>query len=350
MIMKPLFYSDYLEGTHPKVLEALTRTNMVQTPGYGEDEYCRHASDLIRESCGLPDADVHFLVGGTQANATVISSILRPYQGVLCSDCGHIGVHETGAVEHGGHKVLPLPAKDAKITADQILDALEGHWNDSNHEHIVQPGMVYISFPTELGTIYSKTELEDISKVCRDWEIPLFIDGARLGYGLTSPACDITLKELAALADVFYIGGTKQGALFGEAVVINKDSLKKDFRYCIKQNGGMLAKGRLLGIQFATLFEDGLYFDIARRANDLASRIKDTARWHGIKLFGDSPTNQVFLIIDNECLAELDSRIGFEYWQKYDEGSSVIRVCTSWATTDEAVDILLEAITSIRAI
>lgn len=348
--MKPLFYSDYLEGTHPKVLEALASTNMVQTPGYGEDEYCRAAAILIREACGLPDADVHFLVGGTQANATVISSILKPYQGVLCSDCGHIGVHETGAVEHGGHKVLPLPSKDAKITAEQILEALQGHWNDSNHEHIVQPGMVYISFPTELGTIYSKAELEAISRVCNEWDIPLFIDGARLGYGLTSPACDITLKELAALADVFYIGGTKQGALFGEAVVIRNETLKKDFRYNIKQNGGMLAKGRLLGIQFATLFQDGLYFDIALRANELAQKIKDAAIGHGIKLFGNSPTNQVFLVVDNDCLAELDSKVGFEYWQKYDEKQSVIRVCTSWATTDEAVGILIEAITSIRNI
>lgn len=350
MNMKPLFYSDYLEGTHPKVLEALTRSNMVQTPGYGEDEYCRHAADLIREACGLPEADVHFLVGGTQANATVISSILKPYQGVLCSDCGHIGVHETGAVEHGGHKVLPLPSCNARITAEQILKALEGHWNDSNHEHIVQPGMVYLSFPTELGTIYSKKELEDISRVCNEWEIPLFIDGARLGYGLTSPACDITLQELAALADVFYIGGTKQGALFGEAVVIRNDNLKKDFRYCIKQNGGMLAKGRLLGIQFGTLFEDGLYFDIARRANTLAQKIKDAASRYGIKLFGDSPTNQVFLVVGNDKLDALDEKIGFEFWQSYDETSSVIRVCTSWATTDQAVGTLLEALSGISRI
>lgn len=345
--MKPLFYSDYLEGTHPKVLEALTSTNMAQTPGYGEDEYCRKAADLIREACGLPDADVHFLVGGTQANATVISSILKPYQGVICSDRGHIGVHETGAIEHGGHKVLPLPSEDAKISAEQILDALQGHWNDSNHEHTVQPGMVYISFPTELGTIYTKSELEDISRMCREWEIPLFIDGARLGYGLTCDACDITLKEFAALADVFYIGGTKQGALFGEAVVINNDSLKKDFRYNIKQNGGMLAKGRLLGIQFGTLFEDNLYFDIARRANVLAQKIKDAAVRFGIELFGNSPTNQVFLVVKDKKLEAFGEKIGYEYWQRYDEESSVIRVCTSWATTDRAVATLIDALSEI---
>lgn len=345
--MKPLFYSDYLEGTHPKVLEALQSTNFVQTPGYGEDDYCRHAAALIREACGLPDADVHFLVGGTQANATVISSILKPYQGVLSPDCGHIGVHETGAVEHGGHKVLPLPSVDGKLNAKQITDAVDEHWSEANHEHIVQPGMVYISFPTEFGTIYSKSELEAISRACNEKHIPLFIDGARLGYGLTSPACDLTLKDIAALADVFYIGGTKQGALFGEAVVIRNDCLKADFRYNIKQNGGMLAKGRLLGIQFGTLFEDGLYFEIAKRANTLAQRIKEAATAHGIRLFGSSPTNQVFLVVENSKLASLEERIGYEFWQKFDAGSSVVRVCTSWATTDEAVDTLIDAINSL---
>ena len=345
--MKPLFYSDYLEGAHPRIMEALSKTNMVQTPGYGEDEYCRKAADLIREACGQPEADIHFLVGGTQTNATVISSILKPYQGALCSDCGHIGVHETGAIEHGGHKVLPLPSKDAKITAGQILEALEEHWNNPSRIHTIQPGMVYISFPTELGTIYTKAELEAISDVCRKWDIPLFIDGARLGYGLTSPACDMTLKDIAALADVFYIGGTKQGALFGEAVVITNDSIKADFRYNIKQNGGLLAKGRLLGIQFATLFEDGLYFDIARHANELAQKIKDTAAGHGMKIYGNSPTNQVFLVVDNDKLDKLDESIGFEFWEKYDEKSSVIRICTSWATTDSNVSILLDALKNL---
>lgn len=345
--MKPLFYSDYLEGAHPEILKALTLTNMEQTPGYGEDEHCRKAATLIRQACALPDADVHFLVGGTQTNATVIASILRPHQGVLCAETGHIGVHETGAIEHSGHKVLPLPAVDGKIGAQQIIDAVDAHWADECHEHTVQPGMVYISFPTELGTIYSKAELEAISAACASKHIPLFIDGARLGYGLTSPACDITLPELAALADVFYIGGTKQGALFGEAVVIRNEALKPDFRYFIKQNGGMLAKGRLLGVQFKTLFTNGLYFDIAYRANEQAARIRSCASQHGVKLFGSSPTNQVFLVVEDAKLPAFGAVVGYEFWQRYSPTESVIRICTSWATPGSAVDTLIEAIETI---
>lgn len=342
--MTPLFYSDYLEGAHPRILEALGATNLEQTPGYGEDRYCREASDLIREVCGLPEADVHFLVGGTQTNATVISSVLKPYQGVLCADTGHIGVHETGAIEHGGHKVLALPSENGKITATQIADAVDGHFSDANHEHVVQPGMVYISFPTELGTIYSKAELEAISGVCRERGIPLYVDGARLGYGLSCDACDLTLREFAALCDIFYIGGTKQGALFGEAVVINDGRFKQDFRYNIKQNGGMMAKGRLLGIQFKTLFEDGLYFELSRHADSLAARIRSAAAGAGIRTFGCSPTNQVFLILEDACLPELEESAGFEFWQKYDGKSSVVRVCTSWATEEKAVDTLIESL------
>lgn len=342
--MKPLFYSDYLEGTHPKVLEALQSTNFVQTPGYGEDDYCRHAAALIREACGLPDADVHFLVGGTQANATVISSILKPYQGVLSPDCGHIGVHETGAVEHGGHKVLPLPSVDGKLNAKQITDAVDEHWSEANHEHIVQPGMVYLSFPTEFGTIYSKSELEAISRACNEKHIPLFIDGARLGYGLTSPACDLTLKDIAALADVFYIGGTKQGALFGEAVVIRNDCLKADFRYNIKQNGGMLAKGRLLGLQFETLFEDGLYFRLASSAVTKAMSIRDAFKAAGFRMLVDSPTNQQFPVLPQAVIDRLAEHFGYEFWQDAGDGMSAVRFCTSWATTDEAVNELIDAI------
>lgn len=345
--MKPLFFSDYLEGAHPRIMDALCRTNLEQTPGYGEDEHCRKAADMIRKACNLPTADVHFLVGGTQTNATVIASILRPHQGALCADTGHIGVHETGAIEHSGHKVLPLPSKDGKISGRQITEAVDAHWADECHEHVVQPGMVYISFPTELGTIYSKAELEEIGKACKSKGIPLFIDGARLGYGLTSPACDITLQELAAIADVFYIGGTKQGALFGEAVVIRNDKLKPDFRYFIKQNGGMLAKGRLLGIQYEVLFEDSLYFSIARHANEQAARIREKAQELGIGLFGSSPTNQVFLIAANSKLPAFSEKVGYEFWQKFDEEHSVIRVCTSWATPDSAIDTLLNALSII---
>lgn len=373
--MKPLFYSDYLEGAHPAIMDALTQTNFEQTPGYGEDHHCKAAADLIRKACALPDADVHFLVGGTQTNATVIASILRPHQGVLCAETGHIGVHETGAIEHSGHKVLPLPAVDGKIEAQQIIDAVDAHWADECHEHTVQPGMVYISFPTELGTIYSKSELQAISAACAGKNIPLFIDGARLGYGLTSPACDITLPELAALADVFYIGGTKQGALFGEAVVIRNSALKPDFRYFIKQNGGMLAKGRLLGVQFEVLFStssqqfDGdstpvtppggfrritseataspLYFRIARKANEQALKVREQAKKLGIRMFGSSPTNQVFLVVDDSKLPAFAEKVGYEFWQRYSPTESVVRVCTSWATPDSATDTLLEAMTTI---
>lgn len=370
--MKPLFYSDYLEGAHPEIMDALARTNMEQTPGYGEDEHCLKAAELIRKACNLPEADVHFLVGGTQTNATVIASILRPHQGVLCAETGHIGVHETGAIEHSGHKVLPLPAVDGKIEARQIIDAVDAHWADECHEHTVQPGMVYISFPTELGTIYSKSELQAISEACASKHLPLFIDGARLGYGLTSPACDITLPELAALADVFYIGGTKQGALFGEAVVIRNDALKPDFRYFIKQNGGMLAKGRLLGIQYEVLFctsyasfdggptpvtppggfsrcaSEALYFRIARKANEQAVKVREQAKRLGIRLFGSSPTNQVFLVAEDSKLPAFAEKAGYEFWQRYSPTESVVRVCTSWATPDSAIDTLLEAMTIIQ--
>lgn len=342
--MKPLFYSDYLEGAHQRILDVLRATNMEQTPGYGEDRYCDEARALVREACGAPDADIHFLVGGTQTNATVISSVLRPYQGVLCADSGHIAVHETGAVEHGGHKVLPLPATDGKISAGQVREAVSRHRSDPSFEHTVQPGMVYISFPTELGTIYSRCELEDISAACRECSIPLFIDGARLGYGLTCGECELDLKDFARLADVFYIGGTKQGALFGEAVVICNKALKECFRYNIKQNGGMLAKGRLLGIQFAELFRDGLYFDIARNANRQAGRIRAALKEKGYSLYGSSPTNQIFVIVSDARMKSLGEKIGFEFWEKLEDGNSVIRICTSWCTTDEAVDILIGAL------
>ena len=342
--MKPLFYSDYLEGAHQRILDALQATNLEQTPGYGEDIYCDKARKLIKEACCAPEADVHFLVGGTQANATVINSILRPYQGVLCAGTGHIAVHETGAIEHGGHKVLPLEPTDGKITAEQIRTAVKEHYGNSNFEHTVQPGMVYISFPTELGTIYSRSELEQISQACHDCSIPLFIDGARLGYGLTCKANDLSLPDFARLADIFYIGGTKQGALFGEAVVINNDALKPCFRYNIKQNGGMFAKGRLLGIQFAEFFTNNLYFDIALNANRQAEKIKDALKAKGYELYGSSPTNQVFVVVNETGMARLDESIGFEYWERLDAERSVIRICTSWCTSDEAVDILLKAL------
>ncbi len=336
-----LFNSDYTEGAHPRILERLMETNLEQTTGYGEDAYCEAAREAIRKVCDAPEADVHFLVGGTQANFTVISSALKPYQGVLCADTGHINVHETGAVEACGHKVLALPGKDGKITAEQIRNAHDLHWSDESHEHIAQPKMVYISHPTELGTLYTKGELEEIGRVCRECGLYLFLDGARLGYGLMAPGTDVTIADIAKICDVFYIGGTKVGALFGEAVVIMNPQLKPDFRYCIKQKGGMLAKGRLLGIQFLELFRDGLYFEIAKHAIDMAMILKEGVKEKGYSFFMDSVTNQQFIMIEDEKLEKIREKYGVTYQQRYDETHSVIRLCTSWATTEENVRSLL---------
>lgn len=336
-----LFNSDYTEGAHPRILERLMETNLEQTTGYGEDAYCEAAREAIRKVCDAPEADVHFLVGGTQANFTVISSALKPYQGVLCADTGHINVHETGAVEACGHKVLALPGKEGKITAEQIRNAHDLHWSDESHEHIAQPKMVYISHPTELGTLYTKGELEEIGRVCRECGLYLFLDGARLGYGLMAPGTDVTIADIAKICDVFYIGGTKVGALFGEAVVIMNPQLKPDFRYCIKQKGGMLAKGRLLGIQFLELFRDGLYFEIAKHAIDMAMILKEGLKEKGYSFFMDSVTNQQFIMIEDEKLEKIREKYGVTYQQRYDETHSVIRLCTSWATTEENVRSLL---------
>lgn len=341
------FQCDYNEGAHPRILERLIQTNLEQTVGYGEDHYCESARNVIKEVCGRADADVHFLVGGTQANATVISSVLKPYQGVVCAHTGHINVHETGAIEHGGHKVLAIPSKNGKLAADDLLKCIQDHYSEDGPEHTVQPGMVYISFSTETGTIYSLSEIRAIRHVCTEYGLPLFIDGARLGYGLASEGCDVTLKDIADLADVFYIGGTKQGALFGEAVVITNNDLKKDFRYCIKQNGGMLAKGRLLGIQFLTLFEDGLYFRLSEHAVSLALKIRDAFKAKGYPFIADSPSNQQFPILPDEVLEKLGKDFLFSIWQKTDEKHTAVRFCTSWATSPEAVDKLLNTIEAL---
>lgn len=338
------FQCDYNEGAHPRILERLIETNFCQTVGYGMDEYCDHARTLIKEACQKPDADVHFLVGGTQTNATVISSILRPYQGVVCAETGHINVHETGAIEHSGHKCLAIPSQGGKITAKQILQTFANYYADGDQEHMVQPAMVYISFSTEVGSIYTKQELTDIYAACRKYDAPLFIDGARLGYGLASPECDMTLPEFASLCDVFYIGGTKVGALFGEAVVITNPALKKDFRHFIKMNGGMLAKGRLLGIQFETLFTDNLYFEVAKHANNLAMKIRNAFKAKGFSFLMDSPTNQQFPILTNAQIEQLKGDFMFSIWQKMDEEHTAVRFCTSWGTKPENVDKLLDAI------
>lgn len=341
------FENDYTEGAHKRILERLWETNEEQTSGYGTDEHCEKARAYIRTACDAPNADVHFLVGGTQTNTTVIASILRLHQGVVSAATGHIAVHETGAIEATGHKVLTVPSEDGKIQAHQVKEIYDAHWNAVTHEHMVQPGMVYISHPTENGTTYTKAELEAISKVCRENGLPLFLDGARLGYGLVSEECDLTLADVARLCDVFYIGGTKVGALFGEAVVIMNDALKKDFRYMIKQRGGMLAKGRLLGIQFETLFEDGLYFDISRHAVQLAMMIRAAFSEKGFSFRYDSTTNQQFPILPDEICKELGKKYSFSHWEKADETHSVVRFCTSWATKRENVETLIEDIRAL---
>ena len=334
------FESDYLEGCAPQILEALQETNLEQTLGYGEDPHCAKAAEMIRFVFDCPDAEVHFLVGGTQANATVIDALLRPHQGVICADSGHINVHETGAVEHGGHKVLALPAPQGKISAAQVRDALQAHYEDFSHEHMAQPGMVYISFPTELGTIYTKQELTDLYQVCQDWEIPLFIDGARLGYGLEASGCNVLPKDIARLCDVFYVGGTKQGALFGEAVVFSNPRLAEDFRYIEKQHGGMLAKGRLLGIQFETLMNNGLYFQLARRADRLADRIRAAFARKRIPFLVENTTNQIFPILEIDAIDRLAAEFGVERWQQVDTERAAVRFCTGWATAESAVEAL----------
>lgn len=338
------FNCDYLEGAHPRILEALTRTNMEQTPGYGEDVYCEQARKKIKEVCKNEDAAVHFLVGGTQANLTIISSILRPHQAVLCVKEGHINAHETGAIEACGHKVMAIEGRNGKISAEQIKEQHELHWGDGAHEHITQPKLVYISNPTELGTIYTKAELEAIRKVCDECNFYLFLDGARLGYGLMSEENDLTLEDIARLCDVFYIGGTKVGCFFGEAVVICNKALQEDFRYIIKQKGGMLAKGRLLGIQFYEMFKDGLYFEISAHAMKMAKLLKDGLQEMGYEFYAESPTNQQFVIVSNAKLKEIEDRFSFEYQMKYDDNHGVVRFCTSWATQEEHVMQLLEAL------
>ncbi len=338
------FDCDYLEGAHPFILKKLGETNMEQTIGYGCDPHCERAAALIKKACEKPDCDVHFLVGGTQTNATVISAVLRPHQGVISAQTGHINVHESGAIEACGHKVLALPSPDGKLSAAQIKECIDAHWSDPAYEHMVQPAMVYISQPTERGTLYTKKELEELYSVCRKHEIYLYIDGARLGYALAAEGCDMTLPDVAANCDAFYIGGTKVGALFGEALVINNENLKKDFRYIIKQKGGLLAKGRLLGIQFETLFENDLYFEISSHAVKAAKRIKEIFVSHGCEFLSDSATNQQFPILLNEEIEKLSNDFSFESWCAIDEKRSAVRFCSSWATTDENIESLKKAV------
>ena len=336
------FNSDYLEGAHPRILERLADTNMAQTPGYGEDMFCERARNTIRGLCAAPDADVHFLVGGTQANATVLTAALLPYQGVISADTGHIAVHETGAVEAGGHKVIALKNADGKLSAGQISECCRLHFSDESHEHMVMPAVVYISNPTEVGTLYSRSEMEALRAVCDQWNLALYMDGARLGYGLASPENTLDMPFIARACDVFTIGGTKQGLLFGEAVVIRRDSIKKNFRYIIKQRGGMLAKGRLLGVQFEEMLKDGLYMELSRNAIELAMKLRDALRAMDVPTLVDSPTNQQFPILPNVVLPLLAEKYSYATIERVDGKHTAVRFCTSWATRETDVDRLIE--------
>lgn len=341
--MKIRFDSDYIEGAHPLIIEALVRSNYEQHVGYGCDEYCEHARNIIREHCKDSSLGVQFLVGGTQANVTVIDALLHSYQGVISADSGHINVHETGAPEATGHKVIALPSEDGRLSLAQISECYHNHWNDHSHEHTVQPGMVYLSCPAENGLIYSKKELTEISEFCHAHGLYLFVDGARLGYGLMSEACDFDLADLARLCDVFYIGGTKVGALFGEAVVFKGEEMHRSFRYAIKQHGGMLAKGRLLGIQFGELLkgsDECLYFKLAAHANREAMRIREAFVAKGIPMWIDSRTNMQFPILTKEQQEIIGREFVPEFWGRYDGERDVVRFCTSWATKSDNVDAL----------
>ena len=333
--------NDYNCGAHPAILKALEETNTVSYCGYGLDEWCSKASDEIREVIGRPDAEVHFLLGGTQANYTMAAAALRPYQGVISAVTGHIFCHETGAVENTGHKILGLPGVNGKLTAEAIAAEAENYRVSGVQEHITEPKMVFLSFPSEFGTIYSLQELREIREVCTKYHMYLYIDGARLGYGLGSPACDVTVKDIAQLADAFYIGGTKCGALFGEAMVLLNDSVKDHFRSYIKQNGGMLAKGWLLGLQFSTLMQDGLYFDITRKAVEYAMEIKKAFEAQGIPFFYESFTNQQFVVLTEEQMAQIGKNHIFEYEENLGGGKHAVRFCTGWSTQPEAVKALI---------
>ncbi len=334
------FESDYTEGAHEAILRRLLETNLEQASGYGADPWCVSAKEKIRAACAAPDADVWFLTGGTQTNQVVIDGMLPPFAGVVAAATGHVAAHEAGAIEYTGHKVLTVPGHEGRMEAADLESLLRTFYADANHEHMVFPGMVYLSHPTEYGTLYTKAQLEAIAAVCREYEIPLFLDGARLGYGLAAPGTDVTLPDLARLCDAFYIGGTKVGALCGEAVVFRKGAAPAHFLTRIKQHGALLAKGRLLGVQFDTLFTDGLYFSISRNAIDKAEQLRRIFREKGYPFFLENPTNQIFIVLKNDKMAQLAEKVRFGFWEKADDTHTVVRFATSWATSQEAVDAL----------
>ena len=330
-----------MEGCCPEILRRLTEINLQKNTGYGEDEICNAAREKIRAACGCPEAEVRFISGGTQTNSLMIGALLRPYEGVLSADSGHITGHEAGAIEHGGHKVLTLPNHDGLVDAADVHSYMRAFLADEARTHLVQPGMVYISHPTEYGTLYTKAELEALSEVCGRYQIPLYLDGARLAYGLAGRGTDVTLEDVARLTDVFYIGGTKCGALIGEAVVFTKGNKPPHFMNAMKKRGALLAKGRLLGIQFDTLFTDGLYSEIGRNGMAATEKLREILSGAGLPYFIDSPTNQQFVVIKDECLSYLKEQgILPEFWEKYDENHTVVRFAACWSTSDEDLDTL----------
>ena len=356
------FSSDYTKGAHPSILKRLAETNFEQIDGYGTDPYCKSAAEKIKKLCDAPDADVFFLVGGTQTNQTIIDMLLKPYEGVVAAQTGHVAAHEAGAIEFSGHKVLTLPSipgdgdcsednrgkkavysdQVGKIKATDLKALVDTFYADDNHEHMVFPGAVYISHPTEYGTLYSRKELQEISDVCREYHLPLFLDGARLGYGLMSKRTDVTIQDIAKLVDVFYIGGTKVGALFGEAVVFTRGVPVGHPVPIIKQHGALLAKGWLLGLQFDTLFTDNLYMDISKNAIEMAHLLREGLESKGYQMYIDSPTNQQFIVMEDDKLSQLSEHVRYGFWEKTDESHTVIRLATDWATTKEDIDTLMQ--------
>lgn len=339
---KLYFASDYMEGAHPEIMRRLAETNLEKSAGYGTDAYSEAARSKIRAACRAPEAEIHFLVGGTQANATVIDAMLRPWQGVIAARTGHISVHEAGAIEFGGHKVLELVPENGKLTAARVRQCFEAWRDDANRDHMVMPALAYISQPTECGTLYSLGELEALSDACRAAGMGLYLDGARLAYALACPQNDATLPDIARLCDAFYIGGTKCGALFGEAVVFPRPGVAPHFFTVVKQHGALLAKGRIAGVQFDALFTDDLYGEIGRTAIGAADRIRAALLKMGYALAFDSPTNQIFLLLDKERAAALSEKLEMSFWEHTDDGRVIMRIATSWATTREDVDKLID--------
>lgn len=335
------FDSDYMEGMHPEILRRISQMNLDKIVGYGTDDICEAAKEKIRKACACPEAEIQFLVGGTQTNAVVIRSLLRPYEGVIAADTGHVNAHEAGAIEAGGHKVLALQNHDGKLDAKDVEAYLDTFYHDESHAHMVKPGMVYISHPTEYGTLYTRDELEQLKAVCEKYQLPLYLDGARLGYGLAAKGTDVTLPLIARICDVFYIGGTKVGAMFGEAVVFTRN-MPEGFFTLTKQSGALLAKGWLLGVQFDELFSGNLYLKCGQNAIETAQKLKDGLKEKGYAFYMDSPTNQQFVILENEKMNELKKEVSFSFWQTFDENHTVVRVATSWATRMEEIEELLK--------